>query len=773
MTRQCGLGVVALAWSVAWVGCVGGGGNGVAPVGPMPADGGLFVGRGDGGPAVGRTDAARSDAAQLATDAGRPDAAVPGDYDDDGVRDADDNCPDDANHRQTDGDEDGVGDVCDNCPEQINASQSDADNDDIGDACDVDDADEDGVPDASDNCPAVPNDGQADGDEDGIGDACDNCPDHPNHSQRDDDEDGIGDACESPDDDDGDGVPDADDNCPDAENPRQDDRDEDGRGDTCDNCPGVPNFSQADANGNGIGDACEFEARDADRDGVPDDDDNCPTVPNDDQRDPDIDGVGTACDNCPDASNRDQADEDGNGVGDICEAPPGDRDGDGVPDGRDNCPERANAGQNDPDRDGIGSACDNCPDDANPNQADGDDDGAGDACDVPDERIGIRITMAWGGRDSDADIHLLHPLGQWYDPQYDLNPTNPRPAWGLPGLTADARLPGDLEELSVDALAPGAYHVGVAYASVAGENEPVGVATPRVTIECGGERRSFGPQPLDSPNAIFEPADLWQVARITVPECEIEPFVGGQQMASTSCIFGNCILCLGCVAGICYGVDCPYSDCNYRTGECRDPCENVRCGDREACNPADRACYATGLGMCDLCEATVQCTAESTDACLRNSETDERFCSRPCSNARPCPNGYDCLALQDNQQDRYCSPELRTCIDRCEGVVCEGRLECDPVSGGCLEPRCDADADCGPGRFCGVQDGRCHDTGSGDVPHGGACRSLLDCEPGTVCVAFLNVCAQLCNDGQGCPPGNICLPDFTDGNRQLCVAPPP
>ena len=83
------------------------------------------------------------------------------DSDLDGVADALDNCPADANTDQGDGDGDGVGDVCDNCAQLTNAGQADGDGDDVGDACD--------------NCPAHPNGDQLDGDGDTIGDACAHC----------------------------------------------------------------------------------------------------------------------------------------------------------------------------------------------------------------------------------------------------------------------------------------------------------------------------------------------------------------------------------------------------------------------------------------------------------------------------------------------------------------------------------------------------------------------------------------------------------------------
>ncbi|MCB9291577.1 MAG: thrombospondin type 3 repeat-containing protein [Lewinellaceae bacterium] len=99
---------------------------------------------------------------------------------------------------QADADQDGIGDACDPCP-------NDADND----------ADGDGFCGDADNCPNNTNPGQADSDQDGIGDACDACP---NDADNDSDGDGIcGDV----------------DNCPADFNPGQEDSDNDGFGDAC------------------------------------------------------------------------------------------------------------------------------------------------------------------------------------------------------------------------------------------------------------------------------------------------------------------------------------------------------------------------------------------------------------------------------------------------------------------------------------------------------------------------------------------------------------
>jgi len=71
-----------------------------------------------------------------------------------------------------DADGDGVLDADDNCPNEANADQADQDGDGIGDVCDSD-VDGDSVSNSLDNCPTVPNPDQTDSDGDGIGDACD------------------------------------------------------------------------------------------------------------------------------------------------------------------------------------------------------------------------------------------------------------------------------------------------------------------------------------------------------------------------------------------------------------------------------------------------------------------------------------------------------------------------------------------------------------------------------------------------------------------------
>ena len=373
-------------------------------------------------------------------------AVIHRDADDDGVPDADDNCPSVANADQANNDGDAEGDVCDldddndgsediadNCPWIANAGQENNDGDAQGDVCDDDD-DNDGVDDGADNCALVANAGQEnndgdaqgdvcddDDDNDGIGDEADNCPMLASAERQDTDGDGAGDVCD--DDDDDDGVLDGADNCALVANADQANLDGDAQGDACDgdddgdgvadgadNCPRVANADQADVNDNGEGDAC---APDGDGDGVEDLEDNCPEVANADQYDRDRDGTGDACspdddgdgvddeeDNCLEVQNPDQTDTDGDGLGDACDK---DADGDGVNAEFDNCPMLANAAQLDLDGDGVGDACDddddgdrvpdavdNCAFTANGEQVDTDGDGLGDACDGDDDDDGFR-----------------------------------------------------------------------------------------------------------------------------------------------------------------------------------------------------------------------------------------------------------------------------------------------------------------------------------------------------------------------------------------------
>ncbi len=176
------------------------------------------------------------------------------DNDGDGIFNAQDECPNDAEDRdnfkdedgcpELDNDEDGVLDTQDDCP----AESEDFDGYEDGDGCPEEDNDRDGILDGLDNCPneagpkelgGCPDD---DRDKDGVPNDRDPCPDDPEDLDGFQDDDG----CPEPDND-NDGVLDKDDKCP-AEQ-----EDLDGFEDT-DGCPELDN----------------------DKDGVLDKDDKCP-----------------------------------------------------------------------------------------------------------------------------------------------------------------------------------------------------------------------------------------------------------------------------------------------------------------------------------------------------------------------------------------------------------------------------------------------------------------------------------------------------------------
>lgn len=145
-----------------------------------------------------------------------------------------------------DADRDGVANTCDVCPGTAD-NQADADRDGVGDACDSDD-DNDGLPDAEDNCPRLSNPGQEDQDRDGAGNGCDLCP-FIRDDGADLDADGVGDLCDG--DDDADGVADGADNCPRAQNVGQQDADADGAGAACDADDALPRVAEVEPNAAG------------------------------------------------------------------------------------------------------------------------------------------------------------------------------------------------------------------------------------------------------------------------------------------------------------------------------------------------------------------------------------------------------------------------------------------------------------------------------------------------------------------------------------------
>ncbi len=59
-------------------------------------------------------------------------------------------------------------------------------------------------------------------------------------------------------------------------------------------------------------------------------------------------------------------------------------------------------------------------------------------------------------------------------------------------------------------------------------------------------------------------------------------------------------------------------------------------------------------GLCGACSSSGDC-GDANDACVRHQ--NERFCGRGCDRERDCPEGYDCVELNDDRL-RQCVPRL-------------------------------------------------------------------------------------------------------------------
>ncbi len=360
---------------------------------------------------------------------------VDDDDDNDGVPDASDAFPTDANESvDTDGDGTGnnadLDDDADGVPDNIDVfpldstETTDTDGDGVGNNADLDD-DGDGTNDDLDAFPldasetldtdgdGIGNNTDADDDGDGVADNADVFPLDPNESV-DTDGDGVGNNADT--DDDGDGVPDNEDAFPLDPNESVD-TDGDGTGnvaDTDDDGDGYLDGNDAfpldstewlDTDGDGIGNNSDL---DDDNDGHLDTEDAFPLDPTESE-DFDGDGVGDNADDdddndgVPDADdafplNVDESlDSDGDGIGDNADT---DIDGDGVDNASDRFPLDPTESI-DTDGDGIGNNADSDDDndgafdflDAFPLDAseslDSDNDGLGDNADLDDDGDGV------------------------------------------------------------------------------------------------------------------------------------------------------------------------------------------------------------------------------------------------------------------------------------------------------------------------------------------------------------------------------------------------
>jgi hypothetical protein len=224
-------------------------------------------------------------------------------------------------------------------------------------------------------------------------------------------------------------------------------------------------------------------------------------------------------------------------------------------------------------------------------------------------------------------------------------------------------------------------------------------------------------------------------------------------------------LCAPCTAS----VQCPAGGrCQLRPDSTERYC-TAPCGAGDACpagftcdttaeggpqclpdNP-ERSCDA-GRGLCSPCRGNNECGG-GEDLCVRNLNSNERFCGRACLRTGDCPDGFNCLDLSGEGAGPFqCVPNSATCVGYCDSS------EPDVVRAQCgLGRRCDlstrtcvaADdgrlcAPCGDDDGCpeGGPDGvtRCTVNNCPDCPWKGEKFCATECTPG----------------GPACPAGFFC-----------------
>ncbi|MGM0576496.1 MAG: S1 family peptidase [Myxococcota bacterium] len=125
-------------------------------------------------------------------------------------------------------------------------------------------------------------------------------------------------------------------------------------------------------------------------------------------------------------------------------------------------------------------------------------------------------------------------------------------------------------------------------------------------------------------------------------------------------------------------------------------------------------------------------------------------CSRNCSEAAPCPDGFVCGA-----EDGLCAP--LPVGDDCAGDADCGGGQCSD-EGYCTRA-CTALLDCPVGYGCADEGGVCE-----RLPVGGGCTVDADCAPGA---CFDGYCTRGCGDHAPCPDAYGCEPQ-----SQLCLLDP-
>lgn len=146
-----------------------------------------------------------------------------------------------------------------------------------------------------------------------------------------------------------------------------------------------------------------------------------------------------------------------------------------------------------------------------------------------------------------------------------------------------------------------------------------------------------------------------------------------------------------CRSGHCYRADAPRAYCTRACSQ-DEPCPSgFHCrGEWCAAGPPG------AIG--DPCLDNGDCNADEREFCARRGE--QRWCTRQCSDADPCPEGLDCVPAGGTQ---VCAPRLRLLGDACtEDAECLTHLCAIPdgATTGVCSRLCGPDVPCSTGFEC-------------------------------------------------------------------------
>lgn len=172
-------------------------------------------------------------------------------------------------------------------------------------------------------------------------------------------------------------------------------------------------------------------------------------------------------------------------------------------------------------------------------------------------------------------------------------------------------------------------------------------------------------------------------------------------------------------------------------GECDSASE---CGSEQYCDPCSRTCE-TPRGLCEPCNADVQCEKADVGSTCIPYATGGTFCGRACLGDAGCAKGYACKDV--GAKEMQCVPKSGSC---------------GPVAGGCK-----VDADCPYTTICNADYASCTKGCSDDTecPQGKVCalfRCVAPCTGDDVCKAL--AAEAVCQDARcKIPGGCLGVPD--------------